>query len=814
QDSHLQYWIGSFGGGLMKFNPENGKAFSIPLSTPSNIVYWITEWTDQDNKRWLVLAEDDGLMLVDPASLKSREYTFQFGLIPPQVLNKNAVGDVFVDRQNILWVATATGVAYAVPSRQQFQLWNISGDLGSLPTTINDWIYSICEVPAGYWMSRWINPGLFFFDKEGSLTKSVLKVHTKKGSLALSGTLKPYFLLSQADGTLWFTTDQYLVHYDPKSGNATLYQPPDGSVTTGLRSISIINDHSWWIRTRNNGPNGIYVFNPVSKKFTRHFENTPECKGCVPADILSIFLAKDHKIYLTAADKGLLEYDSLTDQFVPIFIFQGKDLTHHSNSFESVVEDRDHLLWIATFTGIFSFNPVTRKIIRDYSQDSLIGGTNVSGLVLDGSDNVWLNTDRGIYYLLHSNGQIFKLTATEGLSNNSNGTFQPGNDHSIYDGIQGYVLKIFPQAMLKKANGNVPVHFSEATISDVPAVFQKSSSGNKQLIIPPGKNRFSVDFAVLNYDGDNRYYYRLDNLMDTWQQNENGHLAFYNLAPGKYTLHVKGGPTYSSTPGNEDVLVVVVQPFWWQTDWFKITILFSIIAITAFLIRRRIMHIRREATYRQKIAETEMMALRSQMNPHFIFNSLNSIENFMMKNEKRQATTYLNKFARLIRMILDSSRSELVPFSKDIEALQLYADLEQLRFNQKFCLDLKIDPLLLDTDCRVPALIIQPYVENAIIHGIAHSTKEHLHLEIAATLQDEFIMYTITDDGIGRALSEKIYEQGRPFRESHGLKIASDRIQIFNKKFKTDKGGVAITDLFDEAGAPAGTRVEILIKAI
>src|SRR6187551_131904 len=92
---------------------------------------------------------------------------------------------------------------------------------------------------------------------------------------------------------------------------------------------------------------------------------------------------------------------------------------------------------------------------------------------------------------------------------------------------------------------------------------------------------------------------------------------------------------------------------------------------------------RTESVFRQKIAETQMQALRAQMNPHFIFNSLNSIENFIMQNEKRQASDYLNKFSRLIRSILDSSRSELVPLSKDMEALKLYIDLEQLRFNHK-----------------------------------------------------------------------------------------------------------------------------------
>jgi LytS/YehU family sensor histidine kinase len=317
----------------------------------------------------------------------------------------------------------------------------------------------------------------------------------------------------------------------------------------------------------------------------------------------------------------------------------------------------------------------------------------------------------------------------------------------------------------------------------------------------------------MNYDGDNRYYYRLDGAMDNWQQNENGHLAFYNLSPGKYTLRVKGGSQYGDFSGNEDDVAIIVQPYWWQTNWFKISCLAFIVALTTFLIRRRIMQIRQEASFKQKIAETEMMALRSQMNPHFIFNSLNSIENFMMQNEKRLASSYLNKFARLIRMILDSSRNELVPLARDVEALRLYVDLEQLRFNHKFCFKLHVDPLLLNGDYKVPALLIQPYVENAIVHGLAHSEKDDLSLTVSAILEGEYIHYTIEDNGIGRQLSSHYNQQNKPHHKSVGLSITEERVNIFNRRQHAN-GRVTITDLFDKNKESSGTKVDILLKAV
>jgi tetratricopeptide (TPR) repeat protein/anti-sigma regulatory factor (Ser/Thr protein kinase) len=211
-------------------------------------------------------------------------------------------------------------------------------------------------------------------------------------------------------------------------------------------------------------------------------------------------------------------------------------------------------------------------------------------------------------------------------------------------------------------------------------------------------------------------------------------------------------------------------------------------------------------------AELETKVLRLQMNPHFVFNSLNSIENFIMQNEKRLASDYLNKFARLVRMILDSSRDEAVPVSKDMEALQLYIDLEQLRFNNKFSYKTYIDPALTTGDYKVPSLLIQPYVENAIVHGLAHSEDENLNLTVTATLEDEKIKYVVQDNGIGREKAREYNRKNKPYHKSIGLQITEARINIFNKQ--EEKGGsVLFTDLFDENRRPGGTKVEITIKA-
>ncbi len=244
-------------------------------------------------------------------------------------------------------------------------------------------------------------------------------------------------------------------------------------------------------------------------------------------------------------------------------------------------------------------------------------------------------------------------------------------------------------------------------------------------------------------------------------------------------------------------------------------ILLLLTVVVAFFINKSIQAKKKktESAFKQKIAESQIQSLRAQMNPHFIFNSLNSIENFMMQNEKRKASDYLHKFALLIRTILDSSRNEITSVSLDMEALKLYIDLEQMRFNNKFRYKEKVDPQLISGDYNVPSLLIQPYVENAIVHGIAHSDKKDLILTVSATLESDYIKYVIEDNGIGRNQAEDYNKINKLHHKSVGLKITEDRIHLFNQN-ENANGHIKITDLYTADNKPGGTRVEVKIKVI
>ncbi len=209
--------------------------------------------------------------------------------------------------------------------------------------------------------------------------------------------------------------------------------------------------------------------------------------------------------------------------------------------------------------------------------------------------------------------------------------------------------------------------------------------------------------------------------------------------------------------------------------------------------------------------DLEMRALRAQMNPHFIFNSLNSINRFILQNNKAEASGYLTKFSRLIRLILQNSQASLITLENELESMELYLDLEAVRFNHHFDYKIIVQPDLETAAILVPPLMIQPYVENAIWHGLMHKEEKGL-LEVEVGIEGDALLLRITDDGIGRKQASALASKTATKNKSLGLKITADRIAMLQSPGK--RSSVTITDLTHPDGSAAGTEVIITIPAI
>ena len=213
----------------------------------------------------------------------------------------------------------------------------------------------------------------------------------------------------------------------------------------------------------------------------------------------------------------------------------------------------------------------------------------------------------------------------------------------------------------------------------------------------------------------------------------------------------------------------------------------------------------------RKIAETKLLALRLQMNPHFIFNSLTAINNFILNNDAEHASLLLTKFSRFVRQVLDNSRTEWISLHDELKALQIYIELEQLRFENKFQVNLNVRSDIDREMVHVPPLIIQPYVENAIWHGLLHKKDGAAILSINCWKEADIIFLQIEDNGIGREASAKMNKNGLSSHKSHGLKVTEERLQILNQVYGVD-ASVQINDLVMADSQVGGTQVTLQMK--
>ncbi|MFC5409670.1 histidine kinase [Larkinella bovis] len=246
-----------------------------------------------------------------------------------------------------------------------------------------------------------------------------------------------------------------------------------------------------------------------------------------------------------------------------------------------------------------------------------------------------------------------------------------------------------------------------------------------------------------------------------------------------------------------------------------------ILTSIARLCAQKIRRVQIEQAYRQterqllennkRIAETKLMALRMQMNPHFVFNSLNAINKFVLLNNVDEASLYLTKFSRLMRQIMVNTQTEWVSLRHELQAIENYVELEQMRSDHAFDVSLTVSKTLSLDTVQVPPLLIHPYVENAIWHGLLPQKIEKPVLQIDCQQAAGFLVICIADNGIGREASRRMQVNSLTAHKSHGSRIAEERLQIVNKIYGVD-ARIDVADLVDSVGAPAGTCVTFTMK--
>ena len=325
---------------------------------------------------------------------------------------------------------------------------------------------------------------------------------------------------------------------------------------------------------------------------------------------------------------------------------------------------------------------------------------------------------------------------------------------------------------------------------------------------------FNFSGICLTNPGKVKYKYILEGFEKNWSPPSKERLATYsNLPPGTYTFKVISSNNENLWNTSPASFTFTINRPYWKTWQFYVSLIFLILFLLIFSIRYRIRQIKNKEKQKtelnKKIANIESQALRAQMNPHFIFNTMSSIQDYISSNDTDAALKYLSKFAKLMRKIMDNSKQQLIPVAEELNALELYLELEVMRFDKKFEYHIYIDKTIDANYDRIPSMLIQPYVENAIIHGLL--PKEGIG-KISITLQrhEDTIECTIEDNGIGRTKSVE-YKKNRVQQQhkSMGMSITQERLDILNSSLKSNIYA-EIVDLY-ENGVPSGTKVKLII---
>ena len=334
------------------------------------------------------------------------------------------------------------------------------------------------------------------------------------------------------------------------------------------------------------------------------------------------------------------------------------------------------------------------------------------------------------------------------------------------------------------------------------------------VIIPPEHDLINLNISLINpMDTANvEYQYQLVGYDPGWISNGiSRHIEYLDLPGDSYILRIRACESGEKWQFAHE-LTIQRKVYFYHTEWFVVFCFILVIAVLYILYRIRIRTIRKKEKIQRQMTELKLQALQAQMNPHFTFNALNSINSFILSNKSEKASDFLTKFSRLIRQVLNNSKQTMVSLSDELQALRLYIELEQLRFENHFYYRIDVDDCI-DTDSiQVPPLLLQPYVENAIWHGLMHKKAEG-NIDILIEKENDQLLFKIIDDGIGREKASIYKSKYDSNKKSLGMSITKDRIGLLNNLYQI-KATSKIVDLYDEHNNSKGTMVEISIPVV
>ncbi len=806
--------------GLLKI--ERGKPHFITTKNgiASNNINCISV---SGNKETLALGTVNGLSFYDLKTGKTISYFIENGLID------NNVSCLLFEGDNSLWIGSQTGLIRF--ANKEFNYYNIYYDNNS-----NIIRCALKDMEGNMWLGthsgiyRYRDNSFSTFDKiNGPGNAFIFEIFQKDKDLFICSENNGVYKYSQGyfkrygipdglpsnvsrsgcvdkNGRVFFETDGGVVEFKNERFNKV-------SVSKRIKAphykMFCDKDNVNWL----GGVNGIstFSFSPSGKIDTNFMKLPTNSEDFMVTDICE---DNDGYKWISAYQAGLYKIKGTTIEDI------GKKLNIEKNDYISV-RNTNKTMFVGTLNGLLAIDLKTNSYKYIKSEDGLISDIIYSIGFAKNKSTLWVGTNIGISALdvaeFERSGTLKissygKNEGFAGIECNTNGVFEDDNGAVWFGTISGLIKYLPNNYQANKTLNKTNIY--NFKLGDVDTTLYSGAE------IKYRNNNITFYYRGICLTDPDKVLYKkkLEGYDRNFSlQSEDDNAKYSNLAPGTYTFKVissNNEGVWNEEPAS--FVFSILTPFY-RTWWFVVLVVgFSAFSVyLVFKIRVNNIKNKQQKEYERKVemSKIELKALRSQMNPHFVFNSLNSIQHYIFNSKSDEAVKYLNKFAKLMRVILNNSDKPTVAIEDDLEALKLYLELEQMRFEDKFEYKFEIDKNVdLDYDI-MPPMLLQPYVENAILHGLTPGKGKGL-LTIGIRNEEHFIVCTITDNGIGRKKSAEIKRTMPGTKhKSFGMKITEERLRILNE-ISLSQHRVKIIDLENEDGSSAGTTVELHVPIL
>ncbi|GAB3690965.1 hypothetical protein GCM10027592_08640 [Spirosoma flavus] len=779
EDGGGAIWLGSSDRGLVRYVPTSGQFTYFRRGFENQNVICGVESQDENGKRVLFVGTSNGVIVLYPETNELIRLT--------EFYNKGIpIKRIQDDKENgILWLSTLNGLYKYRYRNPGIRTINIPANVIQLPVGIN----SVVQQSADTYFLGLSHTGVLRWNlANNQFMQLPYPVSTSTNGLRLLGG-KLYAFANKG----LFVTDVVNPRFVPSARIMKAFKSTE--FVDGL----LDRNGRLWVA---NVTEGIKVFDLKTGQEQKLWSQAAGDKIFKNNSVKVLQEGNDGKVWIATCSKGLFYFDAAKADFINIeqlSVNKGKSLG--GLCINGMKLGEDGAILVASWGGITKVHP-SGRILRafDYRHTGM-NDTYCSHICEDKKGNFWFSTNEGIHIANPRRNSINRLTTIEGLYNNSPSSFLCNQQKEL---VLGYTnaLNIID---INGINFNkIPPHVAVSSVEvQGRRLNQAIASG---ITIQPDENSVTLHFSTLNFEPISRnvYRYQLAGFDEKWiDLGSQNTVSFTNLAPKTYRLNVLAGNSFGLWSQKPLTIKLTVKPHFWET-WLFMGLVALLVAIAVFgTIRWRVSTYNERNRLDLQIAELRLKALQSQMNPHFLFNSLNSIQNYLLNNRGVEGAKYLSKFSKLVRRIMENSNYPYLRFEQIIETLKMYVEIESFRFNHEFSyeFDIEDDDVLLAA--QLPPMLLQPYVENAIWHGLMPKEGEK-RLKISARVQNDHIICTIEDNGVGRKLT--------PRREGHISRGQEMTKGIFESlRYKSSKARLEIIDLFDDQNQPAGTRVELLL---